>query len=102
MISGRRVRLEGSEMTQAIEVRESTVSGRQSYGGKPFPVVLECTTPSVTLAGATAWLSTNAADLVRRSEEAGAVLFRGFPVETPEDFDAFVVAFDLPNFPYYE
>jgi hypothetical protein len=27
-------------------------------------------------------------------------LFRGFPLATAEDFDAFVAAFDLPNFPY--
>jgi hypothetical protein len=29
-------------------------------------------------------------------------LFRGFPLATAEDFDAFVAAFDLPNFAYYE
>ena len=32
----------------------------------------------------------------------GAVLFRGFPLTTAEDFDAFVAAFELPNFPYDE
>jgi alpha-ketoglutarate-dependent taurine dioxygenase len=32
----------------------------------------------------------------------GVVLFRGFLVATASDFDAFVAAFDLPNFPYDE
>jgi hypothetical protein len=36
----------------------------------------------------------------RRVEEHGAILFRGFPLKSPEDFDQFVTAFDLPNFPY--
>ena len=38
----------------------------------------------------------------RAGRRHGAVLFRGFPLATAEDFDAFVAAFDLPNFPYDE
>jgi len=34
------------------------------------------------------------AEIDRALEERGAVLFRGFPLATPEDFDAFVKAFD--------
>ena len=30
------------------------------------------------------------------------MLFRRFPVATAADFDAFVAAFALPYFPYYE
>ncbi len=89
-------------MRQNLEVTESTVAGQQSHDGGVFPVILECQTSSASLADATAWLAANAADLLRRSEDAGAVLFRGFPVLTAEDFDAFVSAFGLPNFPYYE
>src|SRR5205823_8541424 len=37
-----------------------------------------------------------------KAERHGAVLFRGFPLATAEDFDAFVAAFGLPNFPYSE
>jgi len=89
-------------MAQALRVRESIVPEQQTHGGQSFPMVMECATPEVTLAETTAWLSAKAADLIRLSEETGAVLFRGLPVETPEDFDAFVGAFGLPNFPYYE
>ena len=43
-----------------------------------------------------------AVELVEQAARHGAVLFRGFPVSTADDFDAFVGAFDLPNFPYDE
>ena len=85
-----------------IEVAEASVPGQQSYKDGSFPLVLECRTPSATLSEATEWLAGNAADLIGRAEAHGAVLFRGFPVATAEGFDAFVAAFGLPNFPYYE
>ena len=40
--------------------------------------------------------------LLRQAAEHGAILFRGFPLATAEDFDRFVAAFDLPNFAYDE
>ena len=43
-----------------------------------------------------------AIELVEQAARHGAVLFRGFPVSTADDFDAFMGAFDLPNFPYDE
>ena len=48
------------------------------------------------------WLRDNAASLKEKSARHGAILFRGFPLASAEDFDAFVLAFDLPNFPYEE
>jgi alpha-ketoglutarate-dependent taurine dioxygenase len=39
-------------------------------------------------------------DLLQQAAEYGAILFRNFPLSTAEDFDRFVTAFDLPNFPY--
>ena len=38
----------------------------------------------------------------RRASGHGAVLFRGLPLNSPEDCDAFVAAFGLTNFPYKE
>ena len=38
----------------------------------------------------------------RHLANRGAILFRGFPVETPADFDEFVETFRWPNFPYRE
>jgi alpha-ketoglutarate-dependent taurine dioxygenase len=40
--------------------------------------------------------------LLARAAEHGTVLFRRFPVNTAQDFDAFIAAFGLTNFPYEE
>src|SRR4051812_42885064 len=84
-----------------LDVAPIPLAGQQTHHGLPFPLALECRTPA-TLADATAWLAAHAAELVAQASTHGAVLFRGFPVATAEDFDAFVAAFGLPNFPYYE
>ena len=47
-----------------------------------------------------AWVAANRDDIIAKATEHGAILFRGFPLATAEDFDLFVAAFDLPNFPY--
>jgi alpha-ketoglutarate-dependent taurine dioxygenase len=78
------------------------VAGQQLHGGEPFPLVLECETPDVGQAAIRKWLSDRRDDLLGAAARHGAILFRGFPLVTPEDFDAFVAAFDLPNFPYDE
>src|SRR5262245_21201155 len=85
-----------------VRVAATPLPGQQGHGGEPFPLALECQTPSATLAQATAWLSGHSRELTDRAFRHGAVLFRGFPVRTAEDFDAFVAAFGLPNFPYDE
>ena len=51
---------------------------------------------------AVGWVLVNRREVLANAAEHGAVLFRGFPLATAEDFDAFVAAFGLPNFPYYE
>ena len=85
----------------ALTVTEIPLPGQQTHGGDAFPLAIECRTP-VDLGTAIAWLAANAGDLTERAARHGVVLFRGFPTATAEDFDAFVAAFGLPNFPYYE
>jgi alpha-ketoglutarate-dependent taurine dioxygenase len=84
----------------AVRVAPASVPGQQTHGGDVFPLALRCEAPD--LAAATAWAAENRADLLAKAARHGAVLFRGFPLATAEDFDAFVAAFGLPNFPYYE
>lgn len=45
-------------------------------------------------------LGDNADALAKEAAQSGALLLRGLPLATPEDFDAAVAAFGLPNFPY--
>jgi hypothetical protein len=83
-------------------VTEVTLPGQQTHGGGVFPLVLACQVPVINLAAATAWVSAHRGELLAKAGRHGAVLFRGFPLATAEDFDAFVAAFALPNFPYHE
>ena len=48
------------------------------------------------------WIAGQRDALLAAASEHGAILFRGFPLRTAEDFDRFVAAFGLPNFPYDE
>ncbi|MCA1685817.1 MAG: TauD/TfdA family dioxygenase [Planctomycetia bacterium] len=88
--------------SRVVRVEEVSIAGRQVHGGEPFPWVLRSQTPGAELGDVVGWLAANRDELVARASRHGAVLFRGFPVATAEDFDAFVGAFDLPNFPYDE
>lgn len=64
------------------------------------PPVFRHESPESDLAVACEWAAVRAAELVELAGQHGAVLFRGFPLVTDCDFDQFVAAFDLPNFPY--
>ena len=68
----------------------------------PFPVLFACETPDASPAERLAWLDAHRATLLERSREVGALVFRGFGVDEPERFDAFVRAFRLPAFTYQE
>jgi alpha-ketoglutarate-dependent taurine dioxygenase len=88
--------------SDALRVVEIALPGQQTHRGEPFPLALVCESPTVTLGDTTAWLSVHSSELVAKAARHGAVLFRGFPLSTAGDFDAFVAAFGLTNFPYYE
>jgi hypothetical protein len=86
----------------SINVIYGSVDGDQTYHEEVFPLVLQCKTPSATLASTTDWVRTYRDKLLEEASQHGAVLFRGFPLNSPEDCDAFVAAFELTNFPYVE
>ena len=48
------------------------------------------------------WIRSQRDELDHQVRQHGAILFRGFPLLTPVDFDAFVTAFDYENFAYEE
>lgn len=83
-----------------LEVKQASVDGAQCYGDARFPAMLACSggTPDETRD----WLRANLPEILGTLSETGAILFRGFPVASPEDFDAFVRAFELPPFTYDE
>ena len=47
-------------------------------------------------------MAAHRAEILAQAAAYGAVLFRGFPQATADDFDRFVARFELRNFPYDE
>lgn len=83
-----------------IEVVTSAVEGQHNCSDDMFPLVLECRTALPSLSSVEQWVRESRGRLDQQATEYGAVLFRGFPLETDQDFDAFIRAFDYPNFRY--
>ncbi len=87
---------------QVLTAEAASVAAQQTHGGISFPLALVCQTPNATLGATTAWVQDRRAELQTQLAAHGAILFRGFPLATPLDFDAFIAAFGYPNFPYQD
>lgn len=87
-------------MTDTCEVATLTIANQLTFSGKPFPLALCCQTPTDDLAATLDWATEQRRPLLQQAAEHGVILFRGFPLHTAEDFDAFVAAFGLENFAY--
>ncbi len=91
-----------------FDVVEVGLPGQQTHEGVVFPLMLAPREAglqteaevALELDAACAWIEAESGDLLALAERHGAVLFRGFPVRTAQDFDRFVAAFGLENFAY--
>jgi hypothetical protein len=86
--------------TRPLHVVLAAVPGQQSHGDSVFPLAYVCKSADATLDEAVAWAQANRQTLLHDAARHGGVLFRGFPLKTADDFDAFTAALDVPNFPY--
>ena len=59
-----------------------------------FPSVIHNTTGLKSISEIVDWLTNESSVLKLDLSNSGAVLFRGFPILTPEDFDSFSSAFN--------
>lgn len=82
-----------------MEVRQVSIAGQQGATPEPFPLVLQPQDP-VTEEDLDSWLSSHSGHLQDLAREHGAVLLRGFSLSSDRDFDRFVTALGLANFPY--
>ena len=73
---------------------------QQTYDGRAFPLALAWQSAGEGLDAQTKWIADSRQELLDLAGEHGTILFRGFALRTADDFDRFVAAFDLPNFPY--
>jgi hypothetical protein len=85
-----------------LDVTAASVIGQQSVNGHVFPLVYECRDVGAPLLDTVEWVRAQRDQLLDQVAQHGAILFRGFPMTSPQDFDTFVAGFELPNFPYYE
>ena len=79
---------------------EATLESQQEQAGSVFPLVYGSESSSAPIDAAAVWVAANKQELLRQATAHGAVILRGFPVHTAEDFDAIISALDIPNFPY--
>lgn len=89
-----------SNTTTELKVRTSRVTGQQHRGDDMFPEVYECHDSSADVESSCAWAASRAQALLDQADRHGAILFRGFPLATAQDFDTFVAAFGRPAFTY--
>ena len=87
---------------QELTTSAASVIDQQSYHDGTFPHVIVCDTADASLDAAVDWVSKNRDELAQQARTHGTVLFRGFPMNEPEEFDRFIAAFEMENFPYEE
>jgi alpha-ketoglutarate-dependent taurine dioxygenase len=71
-------------------------------GASVFPTVVVNDGSLKTQQECSDWIKANIPELESKLRESGAILFRGFPVDSAETFDDFSNSFGYPNFTYKE
>lgn len=71
-------------------------------GDSVFPTVIVNDGSLTTQQQCADWIKVKLPELEAKLRESGAILFRGFPINSAETFDEFSNAFGYPNFTYKE
>jgi len=77
-----------------------TLPGQLTCGNGAFPLALAPAGAVESTEAAYRQAQAEKNELLTLARDHGALLIRGLPLRTDRDFDSFVRAFDLPNFPY--
>lgn len=86
----------------ANAVTYQSVEGQLAAKGHAFPAVVTNTQGLSTIEQSIDWVKAHQAELEDTLKRTGALLFRGFPINSADTFDAFSAAFGYPNFTYQE
>ena len=84
------------------EISFATLVDQIDFGSSVFPRALFNNDTCQSLDDFAVWLETNLELIETELSRSGAILFRGFPVNSAETFDAFSAAFGYPSFTYQE
>ncbi|HWL07378.1 MAG TPA: TauD/TfdA family dioxygenase [Planctomicrobium sp.] len=87
-------------MNSVIDISPFRPDQQQVHGNTVFPFALRSNANDLSQEDFKDWISTQRDHLLELAAKHGAVLFRDCPLTSVEDFDAFVVALGLENFPY--
>jgi len=83
-------------------VQFQTVDKQLKFDDSVFPLVVTPPTTNMSLEQSMTWIAENLSQLELELASAGAILFRGFPINSAETFDAFSAAFGYASFTYKE
>ena len=83
-----------------LNVSTPTIERQQQQLGSVFPFMFCCQTSGASIDDAVRWVASKHDELLQRATSHGAVLFRGYPVRSAEDFDSFISALSIAIFPY--
>jgi Taurine catabolism dioxygenase TauD, TfdA family len=83
-----------------LDICSPALEDQQEQSGSLFPLAYVCQSSGISIDDAVRWVASKKEELLQQATSHGAVVFRDFPVQTAEDFDAFVSALAIPNFPY--
>ncbi|MDM4014743.1 TauD/TfdA family dioxygenase [Roseiconus lacunae] len=76
------------------------IEGQRNEGESVFPLVYGCQDQAFGLEPFLDWVTENRDALLGSATAHGAVAFRGFATPDVEDFDRFIQALEIENFPY--
>jgi len=76
--------------------------GQYNFDESVFPSVVLNEGQFETVEATNVWIQENLSELEAELRNSGALLFRGFPINSAETFDAFSAAFGYPSFTYKE
>jgi hypothetical protein len=89
-------------MIRAISAKPHSANFTPSTIDMAFPHLIENTTGIAELSALVDWARHHRDSLKTTLAKDGVLLFRGFPVNTAEDFDAFAAAFGYGEFTYQQ
>ncbi len=89
-------------MPTTMNVRAKNLPAGQDTDPRAVPSFRLCETDGATLDDVSDWIDRHRDELSEQLATSGAILFRGFPLTTTDDFDQFIRAFGFANFRYAE
>jgi len=89
-------------MPETLQIQKTTTPNARTFYGHKFPPVFLCESGHASVEDARGWVKDHREQILEQLAESGAVLFRGFGLESAQDFDAFIRAFEFEPFTYDE